>query len=171
MTTGSQLVSLSGTKRHHDCRRKTFVGEARNRLGPSQATSTTANVQRCADNPQPQSKTADAWGEVDAWDEWLADHLPFAASHWFADLRGPTPNRADCWGQFPEVQNWLKKNQGGGYIDGAGPGDNAARKARLEDFQKSIIAAFQAITREKWGSVKEWEVWYRRYRPDFEVPK
>jgi len=70
-----------------------------------------------------------------------------------------------------DVQTWLKKNQGGGYIDGAGPGDNAARKARLEDFQKSIIAAFQAITREKWGTVKEWEVWYRRFRPDFEVPK
>jgi HEAT repeat protein len=70
-----------------------------------------------------------------------------------------------------DVQTWLKKNQGGGYIDGAGPGDNAARKARLEDFNKSIIASFQAITREKWTTVKEWEVWYRRFRPDFEVPK
>jgi len=70
-----------------------------------------------------------------------------------------------------DVQTWIKKNQGGGYIDGAGPGDNVARKARLEDFTKSIIASFQAITREKWTSVKEWEVWYRRYRPDFEVPK
>jgi hypothetical protein len=70
-----------------------------------------------------------------------------------------------------DVQTWLKKNQGGGYIDGAGPGDNAARKARLEDFSKSIIASFQAITREKWTTVKEWEVWYRKFRPDFEVPK
>ena len=70
-----------------------------------------------------------------------------------------------------EVQTWLKKNQGGGYIDGAGPGENAARKARLEDLNKAIIATFQAITKEKWTTVKEWEVWYRRFRPDFEIPK
>jgi hypothetical protein len=70
-----------------------------------------------------------------------------------------------------EVQTWLKKNQGGGYIDGAGPGDNAARKTRLEDLNKTIIATFQAITKEKWTTVKEWEVWYRRFRPDFEIPK
>jgi HEAT repeat protein len=70
-----------------------------------------------------------------------------------------------------DVQTWIKKNQGGGYIDGAGPGDNAARKARLEDLTKSIVASFQGITREKWTTVKEWEVWYRRYRPDFEVPQ
>jgi hypothetical protein len=69
------------------------------------------------------------------------------------------------------VQTWLTKNQGGGYIDGAGPGDNVARKARLEDLMKSIIASLQAITKEKWTTVKEWEVWFRRYRPDFEVPK
>jgi HEAT repeat protein len=70
-----------------------------------------------------------------------------------------------------DVQKWIQKNQGGGYIDGSQAGDNAAKKARLEDLQKSIIAALQAITREKWGSVKEWEVWFRRYRADFEVPK
>lgn len=70
-----------------------------------------------------------------------------------------------------DVQKWIQKNQGGGYIDGAQAGDNAAKKARLEDLQKSIIAALQAITKEKWGTVKEWEVWFRRYRADFEVPK
>ena len=70
-----------------------------------------------------------------------------------------------------DVQTWIKKNQGGGYVDGAQAGDNAAKKARLEDVNKSIILAFQAITREKWTTLKEWEVWFRRYRPDFEVPK
>jgi HEAT repeat protein len=70
-----------------------------------------------------------------------------------------------------DVQTWIRKNQGGGYIDGAGAGDNAAKKARLEDLSKSIIAAFQAITREKWKTAAEWEVWFRRYRPTFEVPK
>jgi hypothetical protein len=70
-----------------------------------------------------------------------------------------------------DVQKWIKKNQGGGYVDGAGAGDNAAKKARLEDLNKSIIAAFQAITKEKWNSAAEWEVWFRRHRPDFEVPK
>jgi len=70
-----------------------------------------------------------------------------------------------------DVQTCIKKNQGGGYIDGAVIGDNAVRKARLEDLMKSIIASLQAITKEKWATVKEWEVWFRRYRADFEVPK
>jgi len=70
-----------------------------------------------------------------------------------------------------DIQTWIKKNQGGGYIDGSQIGDNAVRKARLEDLMKSVIASLQAITKEKWTTVKEWEVWFRRYRPDFEVPK
>jgi len=70
-----------------------------------------------------------------------------------------------------DVQKWIKKNQGGGYMEGGKAGDNAAKVARLQDLNKSIIAAFQAITKEKWGSAQEWEVWFRRFRPDFEVPK
>lgn len=70
-----------------------------------------------------------------------------------------------------DIQKWIKTKQNGGYHDGGPATDPAAKRARLEEIHGSIIQALQAITRENWKSVQEWDVWFRRFRPDFKVPK
>lgn len=70
-----------------------------------------------------------------------------------------------------DIQGWLKKNQGGGYRDdGNQLGDENAQKGRLEDIRKSVIAALEEITHEKWPSAQEWEIWWGKRKATFEVP-
>ena len=69
-----------------------------------------------------------------------------------------------------ELQKWEKTNKGGGFKDGEGGGDVSAQKARLQVVAQETIKAFQSITREKWASLREWEVWCRKRLPTFEVP-
>ena len=71
-----------------------------------------------------------------------------------------------------DVQKWLKNKQSGPYKDDKGQkGDDNAVKARVEDIQKEIIKAFQAITKEKWTTAQEWELWWTKHKPTFESPK
>ena len=71
-----------------------------------------------------------------------------------------------------DVQKWLKNKQSGPYRDEKGqPGDENACKTRLEDVQKTIIKAFQDITKEKWATANEWEIWWGKKKANFEVPK
>jgi HEAT repeat protein len=71
-----------------------------------------------------------------------------------------------------EVQKWLKNKQAGPYRDDKGQqGDDNAIKTRLEDVQKTIIKAFQEITKEKWATPNEWEIWWGKKKATFEVPK
>jgi HEAT repeat protein len=71
-----------------------------------------------------------------------------------------------------DVQKWLKNKQAGPYRDDKGqPGDENACKTRLEDVQKTIIKAFQDITKERWATAKEWEIWWGRKKGNFEIPK
>lgn len=71
-----------------------------------------------------------------------------------------------------DVQKWLKNKQAGPYRDDKGQqGDENACKGRLEDIQKSIIKAYQDITKEKWATAAEWEIWWNKRKATFEVPK
>lgn len=71
-----------------------------------------------------------------------------------------------------DVEKWIKNKQAGPYRDDKGqPGDDAAKDARLKDIQKEIIKAFQGITKEKWTTSQEWEIWWSKRRATFEVSK
>jgi HEAT repeat protein len=71
-----------------------------------------------------------------------------------------------------DVQKWLKNKQAGPYRDDKGqPGDENACKTRLEDVQKTIIKAYQDITKEKWATANEWEIWWGKRKATFEIPK
>lgn len=71
-----------------------------------------------------------------------------------------------------EVQKWLKNNQSGPYRDDKGQqGDANACKSRLEDIQKTIIKAYQDITKEKWATANEWDIWWTKKKANFEIPK
>src|SRR5882672_1708937 len=71
-----------------------------------------------------------------------------------------------------DVQKWLKNKQSGPYRDDKGQqGDDNAIKGRLEDLQKAIIKAYQEITKEKWATANEWEIWWGKKKATFEIPK
>jgi hypothetical protein len=71
-----------------------------------------------------------------------------------------------------DIEEWLQKKQGGGYKDDKGQGgDEAAQKTRLEGIRSDVLKAFQLITKEKWTTSKEWQIWWSRRRATFEVPK
>jgi len=71
-----------------------------------------------------------------------------------------------------DVQKWLKNKQAGPYRDEKGqPGDENACKTRLDDIQKTIIKAFQDITKERWATANEWEIWWGKKKATFEIPK
>ena len=46
-----------------------------------------------------------------------------------------------------------------------------AIKGRHEDIQKTIIKAYQDITKEKWATAAEWEIWWGKKKATFEIPK
>lgn len=71
-----------------------------------------------------------------------------------------------------DVQKWLKNKQAGPYRDDKGQqGDENACRGRLEDIQKTIIKAYQDITKEKWATANEWEIWWGKKKATFEIPK
>ena len=71
-----------------------------------------------------------------------------------------------------DIDKWLAKKQGGPYKDAKGQGgDEAAQKGRLDDIQKAVIKAIQDITKEKWTTTKEWQIWWDKRKANFEVPK
>lgn len=62
-----------------------------------------------------------------------------------------------------DIRKWLMNNQGGGYKDDAGVGDDRAQRARLVELQAEIMKSFASITGEKWTTLEEWEIWVRRH--------
>ena len=71
-----------------------------------------------------------------------------------------------------DVQKWIKNKQAGPYRDEKGQqGDDNAINGRLADIQKAIIKAFQDITKEKWATANEWEIWWGKKKATFEIPK
>lgn len=49
------------------------------------------------------------------WEEWIAEHVAADSDGWLSDLRSPTPHRADCWGDFPPIDEWLKPRDAAEY--------------------------------------------------------
>jgi HEAT repeat protein len=71
-----------------------------------------------------------------------------------------------------EIQKWIKNKQSGPYRDDKGQkGEEDACAARLNDIQEEIIKAYQNITRERWATAPEWEIWWTRKKATFEIPK
>jgi len=71
-----------------------------------------------------------------------------------------------------DIEKWLAKKQGGPYKDEKGQGgDDNAMKTRLEDIQKAVLKACQEITKEKWTTAKEWQIWWDKRKEKFEIPK
>lgn len=71
-----------------------------------------------------------------------------------------------------DVQKWLKNKQAGPYRDDKGQqGDENACKTRLEGIQKAMIKAYQEITKERWATANEWEIWWNKRKATFEIPK
>jgi HEAT repeat protein len=71
-----------------------------------------------------------------------------------------------------DIDKWLAKKQGGGYKDDKGQaGDEAAQKSRLEDLRKSVIQACKDITKEKWATSEEWQIWWSRKKANFTIPE
>lgn len=70
-----------------------------------------------------------------------------------------------------KTTTWIKRKQGGGYRDDKGQqGDNNAKTRRVQSIQKEIITSIQKITKEKWTTALEWNIWYARRRAKFKVP-
>jgi len=75
-------------------------------------------------------------------------------------------------GLLVDIDRWLKQKQGGGYKDDKGQaGDENAQKTRLEDLRKSVIQACKDITKEKWATSEEWQIWWSRKKAGFKVPE
>jgi HEAT repeat protein len=71
-----------------------------------------------------------------------------------------------------DIQKWIKNKQSGPYRDDKGQqGDENAYTKRLQDLQKDIIKAYQTITKEKWATAPEWEIWWGKKKATFEIPK
>ena len=71
-----------------------------------------------------------------------------------------------------DIAKWTKQKQSGGYRDDKGQlGDEGAYTGRLNGIQSTVLKAFQVITKEKWVTVQEWEIWWGRRKATWEVPK
>lgn len=44
------------------------------------------------------------------WEEWLSRHTCSSPQIWLSDLRSPTPLLKECWGIWPILEQWQKKN-------------------------------------------------------------
>ena len=58
-----------------------------------------------------------------------------------------------------------------GRKDDGQQGDDNECKTRLETLQKAIIKSYQEITKEKWATANEWEIWWGKKKATFEIPK
>ncbi len=65
-----------------------------------------------------------------------------------------------------------QKSGGGGGAPGfsiPGGGGNDPQKARAKEVMKAILKAMQAITKEKWTSAQEWQIWWSRKKATFKI--
>jgi HEAT repeat protein len=65
-----------------------------------------------------------------------------------------------------------KTTKGGGAgVRGIPGGGTNPQKDRAKALIPSIIKAMQQITKEKWSTAKEWELWWDRHKASFAVPQ
>jgi HEAT repeat protein len=63
------------------------------------------------------------------------------------------------------------KSTGGGVRGVPGGGGSNPQKDRAKALHPLIVKALQTIAKEKWATIKEWEVWWERHQANFVVPK
>lgn len=63
----------------------------------------------------------------DPWDEWISGHVSTSRDSWLADLRSPTPYKPDSWGQFPPLEEWLRRDNVAEYDAELGLGEATNR--------------------------------------------
>jgi len=63
------------------------------------------------------------------------------------------------------------KNAKTGGVKGVPGGGTNPQKDRAKALIPSIVKAMQQITREKWATAKEWEIWWGKHKESFVVPK
>jgi HEAT repeat protein len=73
--------------------------------------------------------------------------------------------------KYEKIEKQAAKGGGGGYgVNVPGGGDDPKLKL-AKDVLPTIIKAMQGITREKWTTTKEWEIWWGRYKATFKIAK
>jgi hypothetical protein len=40
------------------------------------------------------------------WEGWITDEISSSTEGWLSDLRSPTPFLAECWGSWPDIEEW-----------------------------------------------------------------
>jgi HEAT repeat protein len=63
------------------------------------------------------------------------------------------------------------KSSGGGVRGIPGGGGANPQKDRAKALLPVIVKAMQTITKEKWATIKEWEVWWEKRQANYVVPK
>jgi HEAT repeat protein len=72
--------------------------------------------------------------------------------------------------KYEKIDEQAKKG-GGGYGINV-PNAGADPKGKLaKDVLPTIIKALQTITKEKWATTKEWEIWWNKYKATFKIDK
>jgi HEAT repeat protein len=75
--------------------------------------------------------------------------------------------------QMKEVEKLAgQKNTGGGGAPGInipGGGGNDPQKARAKEVLKAALKAMQLITKEKWTTSQEWQIWWGKRKATFKI--
>jgi len=79
----------------------------------------------------------------------------------------------DVMRKYQKIDENAKSGGGGGYgapgVPGGGGTDPKQKLAK--DVLPATVKAMQIITKEKWTTPKEWEIWVKRYLPTFKIDK
>jgi HEAT repeat protein len=79
----------------------------------------------------------------------------------------------DLMKKYEKVKDGAKSGGGGGYgapgVPGGGGDDKKLKLAT--DVLPATIKAMQVISKEKWTTCKEWEIWWKRNQATFKIEK
>jgi len=79
----------------------------------------------------------------------------------------------DLMRKYEKIDSNTKSGGGGGYgapgVPGGGGSDPKQKLAK--DVLPATIKAMQIITKEKWTTHKEWEIWCKKYQANFKIEK
>jgi len=67
-----------------------------------------------------------------------------------------------------KLEKFNEASSGGGGLGNFG-GGNDPNKKRAKEVLPACIKALQAITKEKWSTSKEWEIWWERRKATFKI--
>jgi len=54
------------------------------------------------------------------WEDWIANSISASSDNWLSDLRSPTPFLPECWGNWPDIEQWLTQRSPEDYDAGLG---------------------------------------------------